>query len=373
MTLSKTLLTGAAALALAASAHAQTVIKITGSSAYRGPTHAAIKNILAAGYTYAYQGTDITKAGAAIFTGSVGGNPVVIKTVWTGSVAGVQTVSKGVSINFLPTATTQSTGGTQNAPAVSEAGIPDIAMSDTYQSSTPFKTPLLTDKVVGVVPFKWVANNGAPSGLNMTPQLAQLLWGNGSAPMSLWTGTNADVNTGIFAIGRDPDSGTRLTAFAESGVGVNSVVTQYQPTIVGGVVTGQDYVAQQIVNGITFPTGQGGYSSGGTLATAMSATGSLAAIGGYYMTYLSTGDAATAITGGAQEMTYNGVAYSTTAVAEGKYTFWGYEHLMYKSTLTGVPKTVATTLANQILNTDATIKISSMNVVRTTDGGLVTP
>ena len=79
------------------------------------------------------------------------------------------------------------------------------------------------------------------------------------------------------------------------------------------------------------------------------------------------------ITSGAREIKYNGVAFSTTALQEGQYTFWGYEHLMYKPTLVGDGKTVADILANQIITADASILLSTMRCNRQTDGGQVAP
>lgn len=365
------------AIVCAAQVHAQTTVRITGSTAYRGATHTAITKIFAPGFTYAYTGATLGGAGAAIFTGTVGGQDVIIKTSWSGSVGGVQTVSNSLPVKFLPNDTAQSTGGTSGAPNPntsgnpSESSIPDVAMSDTFQNSTVFNVTTLIDQVVGVVPFKWVASNGAPGNVtNVTPQLAQNLWQNGSIALSLFTGQSPDEGTKVYATGRDPDSGTRLTAFAESGIGVNAVVAQYKPTISSGAVTGYTPYPQQTVNGITFPEGQGGEASGGTLATNMTAT--TTASTGYSVTYLSTGDANTAITGGAKELQYNGVTYSLPALQEGLYTFWGYEHLMYRSTLAGTTKTVADTLANQIKTVDATVLLSGMRVTRPTDGGLVT-
>lgn len=365
------------AAAFAAQASAQTVVRITGSTAYRGATHTAVTKILAPGFTYGYVGTTLSGAGAAIFTGNVGNTSVIIKTSWSGSVGGVQTVSNSLPVKFLPNDTAQSAGGTGGAANPntsgnpSESSIPDIAMSDTFQSSTVFNTTALIDQIVGVVPFKWVASNGAPGNLtNVTPQLAQNLWQNGSISLALFTGQNPDEGVKVYATGRDPDSGTRLTAFAESGIGVNAVVAQYKPTISNSTVTGYQPYPQQTVNGIVFPVGQGGEASGGTLATNMGA--STTASTGYSVTYLSTGDAATAIAAGAKELQYNGVTYSLPVLQEGLYTFWGYEHLMYRQTLSGATKTVADTLANQIKTTDATVLLSSMHVTRPTDGGLVT-
>ncbi len=454
MKLGKAFLAGLALFATSSAINAQTVVRLTGSTAYRGATHTAIQNVLQSGYTYAYTGTSLSGAGQAIFTGNLQGtgDAVIIKTSWSGSAGGVQTVSNGINVNFLANGVTQSTGGTASTPSGSSAELPDVAMSDTYQGATPFTTTTLTDTVVGVVPFKWVASRGlaqvsisvdtvsgsnvyttASTGSlavgmtvvganipaaskigsivsgtqftlvdsnagvtanknaaatttgnactastpcpidNISPQLAQVLYGNGSCELALFTGSASDIGTKVWAIGRDPDSGTRLTAFAEAGIGVSATVTQYQPTTTGTgatlAVSSQAPWPLSVVNGITFSVGNGGYASGGTLAGVMGATTS--AIGGYYVTYLSTGDAAVAINAGAKELLYNGVQFSNTALQQGKYTFWGYEHLMYKATLAGVAKTAADKIANRLISNDATILLGSMKVVRSSDGGLV--
>jgi hypothetical protein len=178
-------------------------------------------------------------------------------------------------------------------------------------------------------------------------------------------------------LGRDEDSGTRLDAFAETGFGIFTPPFQYQPTITGtpgasGMVASIAPWPVNTVNGITYPVGHSGYSSGGTLASVMGTPGSLAGAGGWFISYLSTGDAATAVGLGAATMTYNGVAYSLPAVQEGQYTFWSYEHLMYPTSLAGNSKTVADQLAKQIHDTDATILLSGMQVGRTVEGGDVT-
>ena len=151
---------------------------------------------------------------------------------------------------------------------------------------------------------------------------------------------------------------------------MNSTVVQWQPSVGSGVVTGHARFPATTINGIPVPLGNGGYKSGSDLVTTMQAT--TAALTGYYVSYMGTSDAASAIGGGAKALTYNGVSYSLDNVKNGLYTFWGYEHLMYKSTLTGVQKTVADTLANQIDTVDAPIKRSDMRVSRLADGGLVT-
>lgn len=230
---------------------------------------------------------------------------------------------------------------------------------------------------------------------NMTPELAQTLFEAGQVPVAMFTGSGYDrtktyiSTTGtsaaqVWAIGRDADSGTRIGAFADTGVGTQTVVSQYCPldannNIIGisgtNIIAKQEFYPAETLNGISYDTANTGYNSGGNLAVAMKATGSLAALGGYYVTYLGVNDAVTALSGGAHEMTYNGVAYSDAAVEEGQYTFWGYEHLDYLQSYSGVGLTVANQIRDQIANVEASlsgIPLSAMHVQRNADGGVIT-
>ena len=365
-------LAGVATVSFSSAAHAQTELRLTGSTAFRSATHTAITKIFAAGYRAAHTGSALSSANQAIFRGTIGTEEVILRTSWSGSVGGVQTVSQNLDVNFLPVSALPASGTSANASTGAETGKPDVAMTDNYQAATPFPSPVLVDKLVGVVPFKWVASKGAPAGLsNINPQLAQAVFGNGSAALSLFTGLASDEGIKVFATGRDPDSGTRLTTFAEAGIGVNATVVQYQPTVSSGAVASQIPWPETVVNGITFKQGNGGYSSGGSLVTTMQAI-TLFGLNGYYVSYMGLSDANAAIGGGAKELTYNGVLYSLDNVKNGLYTFWCYEHLMYKNTLAGVKKTVADTLATQIETVDAPIKLNEMRVGRQADGGLVT-
>jgi len=391
MKLQKTFMAGTLALSFASLAGAQTVVHITGSTAFRAATVTAITHILQPGFTYGYAGTSFTGANQAIFTGTTISNniPVIIKTSWSGAVGGMQTVSQQIPITtWLTNTTPQSTTGTGSAPAVYDPpAIPDVGMDDGVQANTPFPTPVLTAQNVGAVVFKWVASKGSPAGLtNMTPQLAQALWFNGTLPLALFSGNPNDETNFVFSLGRDPDSGTRKTAFSESGIGPFSTVVQYFPTNASGAVisrsaagpvAGQELVPAETVNGIFFDVGNGGYSSGGDVAVAMEQT--TAAIGGYYVSYLGIPDATTALAGGAVELSWNGNFFSDTAVQQGKYTFWAFEQLCYRNnygTVDANGKTVADLLATQIKNVDAVVAgelISTMKVTRSVEGGLVTP
>jgi hypothetical protein len=206
---------------------------------------------------------------------------------------------------------------------------------------------------------------------NVTPQLLQALFLNGSLPLALFTGNPTDETVNVYATGRDPGSGTRLTAFAETGIGVNSSIVQYLPTISSGSVASHVPWPAGTFNGIPFSTGNGGQTSGGNLVSSLTSTTS--AINGYYVSYVSVNDAATAVASGAKELTYNGTAYSLDRIRNGQYPFWSYQFVTYRSSIPTAEKTVADALASQIITTDSPVLLSSMRVGRTQDGGLITP
>ena len=413
MKLNKILALGAVAMTGATAAQAQTIIYLDGSTAFRNATVIAIRNLnwngdLKYGWSGGVAGdTGFTKASQQLFVGTLKTptttNLTIISCAWSGSASGVQTVAQHiqatapVSPGFLPNSQTNSctAGGNQNLSGSDYTPQPNVCMSDVFQSTTPFNTTTLSDKIVGVVGFKFVAGNDATgANLNMTPQLAQALWGGGIQPLSTWDGNPAHQGNLAVALGRDPDSGTRLTAVSETQIGAFSGVFQFEPLdtlnnlfkdtttqTLGSITAWPD----ETINGIFVPSPNGGYSSGGQLANAMGAANQSAVISsslgqpGVFMTYLGLSDATTAIGKGAHEMTYNGFTYSTQAVQQGQYTFWGYEHLMYRFggtfPLSSQEKAAADALAKQIHDTDAIqagVLVGSMAVGRPGDGGLVT-
>jgi hypothetical protein len=409
MKLPKTIVAGLLALSTATLANAVEIIHITGSTAFRTSTVNAIINIMQPGTCVgAFVGAGpVTKASFAIISGTtaVGGIPVIVKCYWSGSAGGVGLVNGTITAGtgeWLTNATAMSaiaSGGTGGTSVASGSAIydppaqADVALSDVFQAATPFPTPVINQTSVGIVGFKWVRNAGAATvtGLNnMTPGLARALLSAGSLPLALWTGVATDSNTLVYAIGRDGDSGTRITAFSETGFGAFSLPLQYSPTnaagaivtaAVPGPITGQEITPfQSLYSGaIQFPPGQGGYNSGGDLAAAMTNGGTLATINGYYVTYLGTSDASTATNNGAVELTWNGVAYGTNTVAQGQYSFWSYEHLDYLPTYSSTDNngyTIANQIAANITTNTATLSgllLSQMAVQRSADGGPIKP
>ena len=203
--------------------------------------------------------------------------------------------------------------------------------------------------------------------------------------MSLFTGSASDVNTAVIATGRNADSGTRLSAVAETAVGVNTALFQYKPTVSGTSITSLAPYPAATVNGVPHVAGDGGESSGGTLRGYVVDTVSQAAVntvdnsfttGGFLATYLGMSDFNAVSASGAVQLAYAGIAESQAEIENGAYTFWSYEHLDYKSSITGVKSTVATSLANQIKgSTSATlspnVSLGDMQVARNGDGAAV--
>ncbi|HVU24850.1 MAG TPA: hypothetical protein VHE13_12060 [Opitutus sp.] len=394
----KAIAAGLLAVFLVGSASAQsTTVHITGSTAFRKATVIAIKNILQTGYTYGYIGSNAEGASRSVFSGTTKTTnlPVVIVCSWAGSTGGVQTVAQEDTINVATwlsaTGNALTTGGTaiSSDAAVYDAASPaDVAMSDSFQASsvaygTGYTT--LTDTVVGVVTFVWTKGKSSDSGVaasldnvtNITPLQAKLLLAAG-LPMSMLTGNAADSDYYVYPMGRDEDSGTRLSELSEAQFGVFNSPIQYQPTIASGEITAIAPWPAVTILGFNYPEGHSGYASGGTLGTdlnnpvAASATDSFGSKFAL-IAYFGVNDA-TKVNNGNNNLMFNGVAYSDDAVREGTYACWEYEHLMYRPTLSGNTKTVADQIADQIINVDATqsgVLLSTMNVSKAVEGGVI--
>ena len=417
MKLKNILIAGALALASIGTASAvTTTIVITGSSAYRVPVVTAIQNLMSGssggttGFTVGYTGTATTPEGsnAQIYKGTIAGNDVIIKTSWSGSAAGIQTVAAtsptktvGVFTDGVSTAAYPGTSGITDPRNGVNQVRPDVAMADNTQSSTLFNGTsngvtygqLVTaafpavgtaSTKVGVVPFVWCVSKSAPAQFdNMTAQAAQYIYTSvGYTLGSFLTGNNADEAYAVYGAGRDPDSGTRIVAFAETGIGAtaNTGIKQFKIDASGGAITSIALTTATTINGVAVPAGSNGEASGGTLAGLMNNTGpsaltpgNILATDGFFVTYLGQGVGnSDNLVAPARIIKYNGVAYSSQAVIEGAYTFWGYERISYRSGTTGVVKTVADKIADQIYTTTATIKQTAMLCTRQIDGGLVT-
>jgi hypothetical protein len=417
----------AAVLALLAAdaAFAQTTIRVTGSTAFRSATVTSIKNLLAGNpIDSAFSGTADSSAQYSTFRGTYAGNAVVIQCSWTGSVEGVRDVSEGLNQTFIKNSAVPNTNGNLVADtlasvsttnlantAIYETAVPQISLADNTQSATIYTANGLTETKVGVIPYEWVkgrvgASHPAKAAFdgvtNITAQMAKALLA-GGAPVSFLSGTADTTSTKVYAMGRNPLSGTRLVTFAESGFGSASDAIQVTSVISGSNITGISYTADDLVNG--FINGNNGYTSGGTLVGDLSKTvsdvngaGNGADAGQPFalVGYVGVGDAATLIkninggtatdvssvlayNGASLGVTYNSTTQTTTwdftAIKEGKYSLWSFAYLAYKPTLSGLPKTFADALSdNIILNVPSAtgVKLADMKVTREFEGAVIT-
>ena len=396
MNIIKTSLTAALALSAATLAHADATLHITGSTAFRGATMTAIQNILTGVKAAYYNGdgsSSLNGANLAIIQGTHATFGVVtVKCIWTGSGAGIQVVDQDIPLStWMANANLPGSGTAAVAsPSYDSAVTADVAMADNLQISTPFTSKVLVepnDQPVGVIVFEWVSNVGTSavfgSNTNATKQLTQALL-TGGMPLSMWTGNSADTNKGVYAIGRNADSGTRIITFAESGFGITTRPTQWYPTNFdgsGNIAQFDKYPAETVL-GTPYSAGQSGYDSGGKVATQMKkacvaggATGALAHFGpGYFMSYLGRNDANGVVTAGGLRFTWEGFVDTDTNVKEGRYTFWSYERMYYRDTLAGTELSLAGAIADRIYNFDAPasgLKVTDLNVNRSGDGDLV--
>jgi hypothetical protein len=427
------------ALAFTNLASAQTVLHVTGSTAYRAATLVAISEILQPGYEVGYVTSTgssevYTKANIVVFSGTTNsGLSVTIQTAFFGSIGGVCDVAGGLTVGPGGTAYTDgqtigwltATSSQLAAASVSFSGgvytvsggqavaaasaqydpavVPDATLSDSFQTAAPkaYQTPKLTDNIVGVVPFVWVVAPGTTASAgtvsNLTSKNAIKAF-NGTLLLSNLSGAKADKGVNVYLVGRDQDSGTRVGAITDTGFGsekkqtIYNDVQQYQPLFNGATeptsppptpvspITGAAlWPATDPVDSINSPVGDSGYNSGSGVADAIEQTSGYT---NWFIAYVGLNDAVTALSNASNfvlefnggSLTYNGTSWDVSGVEDGSYTFWGYEHLDYLSSLTGDQLAVAQQIGTEILTATAPVsgvEVSSMTVHREYDGAKI--
>jgi len=397
------LLAGLAAFGFASSANAQTVINITGATAFRAAMNTTIRTLLDDGAPgtakYAWVGSagpsGYTASNRVIVEGNIGGQPFIIRTSQSGSTQGIQnvvlqTTTPTAFLDVALTSTDRTVAGTNLA---SDAGktaagvIPRFAFSDVSQDISNNPTPALPGSGVGVVPFVFVANVGAPAGLTaMTDQLHEAQWSLGQLPLSMYTGNPLDTKI-VLNTGRNNGSGTRATILAETQYGPFRTVVQWGgPNNVSNISGGEGAGTVNTLISLE----NGGYSSNSFVRQNLARTSAAVSVAGgppqdiVIVSYLTLSDAAaiTTITNGpgvgARALTYNGVAYSENNVKNGAYTLWGYQQFYGSVDITAAETTFFNAFVAGIqpnLDPLATgIRTTEMNVTRDGgDGGIITP
>jgi hypothetical protein len=403
-------LAGLAALGFASSASAQTVINITGATAFRAGAHIAIRSILADGGStasvkYCWVGdpgeNGFLASNRIIAEGTIGGQPFIIRTNQNGSTQGIasvatQTTPPAAYLDVALTAADRIAGGQPiSATNKTVAGVVGrFAFSDVAQEISNNPTPVLPGSPVGVVPFVFVAGVGAPAGLtNMTDQLHEAQWSTGDLPLSMYTGNPADTKR-VLNTGRNNGSGTRATILAETQYGPFRNVVQW-----GGPGSTLNISGSEGTGAVSWlqNVGNSGYSSNSfvrqnlarstanvTVGTDATGQGGTAGQNIVLVSYLTLSDASviTNITGGAgvgaKALTYNGMAYSEDKVKNGQYSLWGYqwfyksadftagEDAFFNAFTAAIPATLDPLVTG--------IPIPAMNVTRQGgDGGVILP
>lgn len=403
MKLKFSLLAGLAALGFASTANAQTVINITGATAFRAAAHIAIREILSDGGVTQVKYCWVGSTGESGFLGSnriiaegtIGGQAYIIRTNQTGSTAGIRDVALAQTptneyLDVTATAADRIVGGQPVDPAgKTEAGvIPRFSFSDVSQDISNTPSPVLPGAAVGVVPFVFVANVGAPAGLtNMTDQLHEAQWSLGELPLSMYTGNAADTKS-VLNGGRSDGSGTRATILSETQYGPFRNLVQWGGTndATGGVSgdEGTGAITELAL------LGNGGQNSNRWVRKFLARTSTNVTVDGtpgqdiVFVSYLTLSDASaiTTVTGGAgvgaRALTYNGMAYTEDNVKNGRYTLWGYqqfykaanptagEDIFFDAFTAAIPPTLDPLVTG--------IPIPDMNVTRQGgDGGPITP
>lgn len=417
-------------------ASAQTDVYLTGSSAFRNAVSNSIAHLLT---TPVGVGDGSSFAGSThqVFKGTISGTTYYFHTCWTGSLSGLISVTNPTTAqNAYWPETAADTSGTALTPgtgADSSHGLSggatvatatftlsnhaaDGAFSDVYITSTPYNVSSAKqaggNKVLGVVPFVFVGNpdlkafvpTGSPI-TNISAVQAKQLYA-GGLDLAQLTGNDTDDANSVgfaFPVGRDADSGTRFTTFAETGfnpIGGSKQPTQYTVSTSGTSVLVDEFPVETLFPGTpqaqVFTLGQGGYASGGNEQASLNIVGTAGANSdnpSYIIGSLGESDAKTAVSqsntaNNAYFLSYNGqgygtvtyttsgttttaaVTYNRTALKEGAYTFWGYEHEYY---LNGnANATVLDSLATEVRTVDAGIAgefTPNMAVQRDVEGG----
>ena len=337
-------------------AHAQVDIYVTGSTAFRANAYRSVRAMYGANLVSQNPADPASSANQVTWSGTMpglfGAQTVTVRAGYSGSISGIQSLAQNLPVTFLTSATPGDTN--------TVSSLADFAFSDVFQSSSPYRTPTLTDSRVGVVVFAYVKSLTTSATVsNVTIQQMKTFLPNGILPVSYFTGNTADSGDLIYLVGRDTGSGTRKTA--EKDAGFNGTATLWKPD-----------------GTCTWNIDAAGFSSGSGIV------GVLNGACGPAIGYLGLPDAAN-VNGGNNILTYDGVmpfngsisAPDFSPVREGKYSFWGYEHLFNLSTLSATKVTFRNAFGTEINNDLATstsaVQTTTMHVTRNADGGPISP
>jgi len=366
---------GLMAIGLVSTASATTTYYITGSSAYRGNVNAAL---LAGGSALGLDGASVTvpstaygvNASSLVFSNTISGNPILIKTSFTGSEAGIASLVGANGTTLIDPTTANANAPIPGTPLPTFLGdngtstganagthSPDLAMADTSQNVSRTTTPTLNTvggAPVGIVQFVWMKGTNVSQVnyshlANLTIPQLNVLFGAGQLDLSFFTGVSDDYGTTIKLVGRNYGSGTRVNCLIESLYGITKSVSQFapNPTYAANGSLNKVGISTSLTESSFVNIGNDGYDSGGGVANTLFSTGTFACIPVGYIGLVDatttvsgvsltgsalTGNISSGIEGGysfpnPQVLTLNGVAYSDQAIVNGAYDYYGHEHM----------------------------------------------
>jgi hypothetical protein len=270
------------------------------------------------------------------------------------------------------------TGAAALSAALSNLAYTDAGATDTTGSA--FGSAAASAGTVGVVTFEPLIGNIAShtaefSGGNLSTLSANELIGGGFVSETQLTGNTANKGNFVYWVGRNEDSGTRIAYLAESGVSVIGSPNQYA---VISATSAKQYPITALTTEPTITwgaTGHSGYVSGGNVATALSldessmtrsifpggtvTAGSSNSGAVYFASIMGINDLQTVSHG--QILTWNGVPFSTTNIANGTYSLWENEHMYYLGSLdSGVKQTIADKLAGLIYHNGPSVTVPTI-------------
>lgn len=458
MKAAKFLLAAAVTAVLGFSAQAQTTFNVTGATAFRSAT---INSIVAAyggisnvGIISSVHSTaNYNGSNAISFRGTIAGvaGETIVRARFSGSTEGIRDLvgngtSASADVFYYPDASIPAVGNitytntNSNPTDANVAQKPDVAFSDVQQNSSPFRAPVLgpADSRVGAVTFVFAKSQGSATTLtNVTAQAWKAAINNArGVQLSVFTGLSTDASGRVLATGRNDGSGTRAVYLIETGYGAATTVNgQFKLGVNGSngitsagstgdvanilqlwpISDAADANNNSTLWGVS-ANGNGGYFSGGNVATLLSLdtsavrvygpTGAELTAGGTYVSTATTGprqisvvsaigtsDGLTVINGGGDVLAYNGVKITPVPtstdptglvpadrykVTNGAYTLWSWERLFYNpyTGVTGDKLTIANTIKSDLNVTtnigNAGITVAAMSAVqRTNDGDIV--
>lgn len=352
-------------------------------------------------------------------------NGGVVSTIWT--VTQTTIAATGTQPAVLPFLSTNASGvaisttgvtiGAAYAGTLSgnwTQAVAHVAFADNYQSSSAFSAgarvafnlcsnnictnPItntvinsyisaLSDYQVAAIGFSWLATPGSGIVSLSKTQAAHLLT-NGAINAYELNGRLSDTNAIFVAVGRNTDSGTRVNAMAQSGLGyspgfnttngtvtntakqwlvidTNTTYTMFDGvSVITNTSTTKALVTPypaEVVDGILDATGTGGRASGGDVCSKMIAVPAnrlpTNSVGGstYVIGYAGWNDA---VAKGVNTGLLTPVAYTGTgtkpfqcdneSIKSGNYPFFTIEHLLVAPSASSVAQSAAATIASNL-------------------------